>query len=130
MSTIITFYTAANDDAAEDQGPGRDQAGFDNFDVFASLEEWESLLLDRSIDDVDGPEQVNDEVSPIILAFLPALTKALAAANPATLADVTRRWVDLRAQDGETLDPAQARKILDAVAALARSRRKLYCQVP
>ncbi|GAA2846724.1 hypothetical protein Acy02nite_04390 [Actinoplanes cyaneus] len=129
MSTIITFYTAANDDAAEDQGPGRDKVVLGNFDVFASLEEWESLLLDRSIDDVDGPEQVNDEESPIILGFLPALTKALAAANPATLADLTQRWVTARKQDGETLDPAQARTIVDAVAALARSRRKLYCQV-
>ncbi|MFI1988873.1 hypothetical protein [Actinoplanes sp. NPDC020271] len=129
MSTIITFYTAADDAAAEDQGPGRDKVVFGNFDVFASLEEWESLLLDRSMDDVDGPEQVNDEESPIILGFLPRLTKALAAANPAALADLTRRWVAARAQDGETLDPAQARKIIDAVAALARSRRKLYCQV-
>ncbi|WP_436530502.1 hypothetical protein [Actinoplanes sp. HUAS TT8] len=129
MSTIITFYTAANDDAAEDQGPGRDKAEFGNFDVFASLEEWESLLLDRSLDDIDGPEQVNDEESPIILSFLPALTKALAATDPAGLADITRRWVAARAKDGETLDPAQARKILDAVAGLARSRRKLYCQV-
>lgn len=129
MSTIITFYTAADDDAAEDPGPGRDQAEFGNFDVFASLEEWESLLLDRPFDAVAGPEQVNDEESPIILAFLPKLTKALAAANPATLGDLTRRWVDSRKKDGETLDPAQARRIVDAVAALARSRRKVYCQV-
>lgn len=130
MSANITFYTAANDDAAEDQGPGRDAVRFDGFDVFASLEEWESFLLDRHIDEVDGPEQVNDEVSPIILAFLPRLTKALAAAHPALLADVTKQWVASRAADGESLDPARAREILNAVAALARSRRKLYCQVP
>ncbi|BCY12256.1 hypothetical protein [Actinoplanes sp. L3-i22] len=129
MSTIITFYTAADDDAAEEPGPGRDAVRFEGFDVFASLEEWESLLLDRSGDEVDGPEQVNDEVSPIILAFLPRLAKALAAANPAALGDLTRRWVAARAKDGETLDPALARRVLDAVAALARSRRKLYCQV-
>jgi hypothetical protein len=129
VSTIITFYTAADDDAAEDPGPGRDAVRFGDFDVFASLEEWESLLLDRSGDQVAGPEQVNDEESPIILGFLPKLTKALAAASPAALGDVTRQWLAARARDGESLDPALARDILGAVAALARSRRKVYCQV-
>ncbi|BCJ40161.1 hypothetical protein GCM10010168_30190 [Actinoplanes ianthinogenes] len=129
MSTIITFYTAANDDAAEDDGPGRDAVEFRDFDVFASLEEWESLLLDRTGDAIAGPEQVNDEESPLILGFLPKLTAALARADAATLRDLTARWIAARAADGETLDPSLARKILGAVTTLARSRRRLYCQV-
>ncbi|GLW27924.1 hypothetical protein [Actinoplanes regularis] len=128
MSTIITFYTAANDDAAE-RGPGKDSVGFGDFDVFASLEEWESFLLDRPLDDVDGPEQVNDEESPLILGFLPKLTNALARADAATLAGVATKWVAARAADGEKVDPAQARRILTDLAALARSRRPLYCHV-
>ncbi|AEV85976.1 hypothetical protein ACWT_4959 [Actinoplanes sp. SE50] len=128
MSTIITFFTAANDDAADDHGPGRDAVAFGNFDIFASLEEWESLLLRRDLDDVDGPEQINDD-EPLIFSFLPAVTKALAAADRRTLDTVSREWVAARAGDGEELDPELAREILDAVAGLARSRRRLYCRV-
>ncbi|GAA4610237.1 hypothetical protein BJY16_007742 [Actinoplanes octamycinicus] len=128
MSTIITFYTAANDDAAEEPGPGRDAVEYGNFDVFASLEEWESLLLNRSLDDVDGPEQINDD-EPLIFSFLPALTKALAAADRRTLDTVTRKWIAARAEEGEEIDPELARAILTDLAGLARSRRRLYCQV-
>ncbi|GIF03358.1 hypothetical protein [Actinoplanes siamensis] len=125
MSTIIKFYTAPNDDVAE-QGPGRDAVDFGDFDVFASLEEWESLLLDRPLDDVDGPEQVNDEESPLILALLPALTRALARADIDALA---RSWVAVRSAEGEKIDPAVARRILTGLAGLARSRRPVFCSV-
>ncbi|GAA2689300.1 hypothetical protein [Actinoplanes palleronii] len=128
MSTIISFY-AASDDAAAALGPGDDALEYGNFDIFASLEEWEGLLLGSDLDAVAGAEDLGDEDGPVVLRLSAELTAALAGADAAALADLAERWLALRAADDEDIDPELAEEMLTEVAALARPGTPVYCEV-
>lgn len=127
MSTLITFFVAGDESVAEaavDGGPGDDllTAEFGNFDVWNSIEEWETLLLGTG----EGPGVLGE--GPLVLAFPAALTAALAAAD---VGDLSGRWAIEETANGQELEPEIAREIVGEVARLAGSAQRtgagLYC---
>ncbi|MBB2947482.1 hypothetical protein FB565_007253 [Actinoplanes lutulentus] len=127
MSSIITFFVVADDAVAAalaGSGPGADLAiaEYGNFDVWTTLTEWESLATGRDLDEVEddgGADMVSDADEPVVLAFPPALTEALAAADAPALNRLASRWIELRAEEGEEIDEELANDLLGEVAGLA-----------
>ena len=136
MSSIIEFFVAAGDDEAAgtvEDGPDEsfETASYGDFDAWSSVEEWESLLTGR---DGGGPELIaGDEEEPLVLRVPPALTAALARAGDEALTDLTARWLDLRAEQGEEIDEMLAAELVSEVATLAtdavRTNASLYCWI-
>ncbi|GIF69739.1 hypothetical protein Ais01nite_77740 [Asanoa ishikariensis] len=128
MSSIITFFVAPDHATAAGVakgGPGRDLqvAEYGNFAVWAAIEEWESILLDRDLEEIiaTGGADVltGGEDEPIVLFLPPALTQALASAGDDVLGSTATRWVALRADDGDVIDEELARAMLNDLATLA-----------
>jgi hypothetical protein len=127
MSSIITFFVAADDDSAAgvaDGGPGEDlpTAEYGNFDVWTTLAEWESLATGRSlmeIEEAGGADVVSAGDGPIVLLFPAPLTESLAAADRETLARIAQQWIGLRAEEGEVLDDELADALLTEISGLA-----------
>ncbi|MEV4535485.1 hypothetical protein AB0J82_16810 [Asanoa sp. NPDC049518] len=123
MSTIITFFVAPDNETAAgvaEGGPGPDLqvAEYGNFDVWEAIEEWESILLHRDLDEViadGGADVVSDDGAPLVLCIPPALTTALAGADDEVLSTAATRWVAL----GADLDEELAREMLGELAALS-----------
>ncbi|GIG88577.1 hypothetical protein [Plantactinospora endophytica] len=142
MSKIITFFVAADHTVAAgvgEGGPGDEfeTAEYGNFDVWSTLEKWESVLTNRSLDDVisDGEQDVvvGDGEGPLVLVASPALTTALAEADDRTLATTAEQWIRLRAEEGETIEEELAHDLVGEVAALSvsavRAGGSVYCWV-
>ncbi|MEE6259710.1 hypothetical protein [Plantactinospora sonchi] len=141
MSSIIRFFVAPDDAVAAgvaEGGPGADlrQATYGNFDVWLTLEEWESILLNRDLDEVGdagGPDILSGADGPVVLLVPPELTKALAEADDDTLERAVGRWIALRAEEGEDIEDELAHELLGEVAALSadaeRTRGGLYCWI-
>ncbi|MFC6016897.1 hypothetical protein ACFP2T_11850 [Plantactinospora solaniradicis] len=141
MSSIIEFFVAPDDAVATSvakDGPGPDlkPATYGNFDVWSTLAEWESILLDRDLDEVidaGGPDVLSDGDGPLVLLVPPPLTKALAQLRDDTLANVVERWIALRAEDDEEIEDELAHDLIGELAALSadaeRTRGALYCWI-
>ncbi|MCW3820285.1 hypothetical protein ONA91_38235 [Micromonospora sp. DR5-3] len=141
VSSIIKFFAARDNTIASGvvgSGPGEDfeSATYGNFDVWSTLEEWESLLTDRELEQptaAGGPDVVAGSDSPLVLLVSRDLTEALADADAEALGGLAERWSVLRAEEGEAIDDELARELIGEVAALAadavRSRNSLYCWV-
>ncbi|MET8152445.1 hypothetical protein ACIBSW_09975 [Actinoplanes sp. NPDC049668] len=141
MSSIIKFFVAPDDAAAAAlavDGPGADlePAVYGNFDVISTLEEWESVLTGRDLEeliDSGGADVVSGDDEPLVLLVPPALTGALAGADAHALAAAAGRWIALRAEEGETIDEELAEEILGELAALssraAKTGGSLYCWI-
>jgi hypothetical protein len=141
MSSIIEFFVAPDDGVAAGVvrgGPGKDlkQATYGNFDVWTTLVEWESILLDRDLDeliDTGGPDVVGHDDGTLVLLVPPELTTALADAKGDRLDGLIERWIALRAEDGEDIEDELAHDLLGEMAWLAadaeRTKSSLYCWV-
>jgi hypothetical protein len=127
MSSIITFFVAADDDSAAalaKGGPGEDlpSATYGNFDVWTTLAEWESLATDRSlmeIEEAGGADMVSQDDEPVVLVFPAALTRSLAVAGRETLNRIGEQWIELRAEEGEDLDEEMVTDLLAEISGLA-----------
>jgi hypothetical protein len=110
-------------------GPDVDEiARYGNFSPGIAMGEWESAFgIVRS----DGPRILAHDGNAFVLAASASLQAALAAANQEQLAEAAVRWAELRADDGEEIDPEFASGILSELASLARTatgrRHRLYC---
>jgi hypothetical protein len=132
MSSIITFFVAPDNTVAgsvADDGPGHsfESVTYGNFDVLSSLEEWESLLVTRDLEEfiADGSaEVVGGEDGPLVLLVPPDLTKVLAEADRQTLRRTAARWTELRAKEGETIDDELAHELVREVAALSAAAER------
>jgi hypothetical protein len=79
MSSIIKFFVARDDAAAAavavDGPPSTlEPAEYGNFDVFSTIEEWQSILTDRDLEEViaeGGPDVVSGDDEPIVLLVPP-----------------------------------------------------------
>lgn len=142
VSSIIEFFVARDDAAAvsvAEIGPSGsfESATYGNFDVWSTLEEWESILTSRSIEELvtsDGPNVVvGGDGFPVVLTVSLDLTRALAAADDHMLSGAAERWVELRDEEGEIIDDELAQEIVKEVAALAvgavRTGKSLYCWI-
>lgn len=141
VSSIIKFFVARDNTIARSvvgNGPGEDfeSATYGNFDVWSTLEEWESLLTDRALEQLiaaGGPDVVAGNDSPLVLLVSRDLTEALADADAEVLDGMAERWSGLRAEEGEAIDDELAHELIREVAALAAnavgSRNSLYCWV-
>lgn len=141
MSSIIKFFVAPDNAAAASvvesgPGPGFESVTYGNFDVWSTLEEWESLLMDRDLDELiagGGPDVVSGDDTPLVLLVPPDLTKALADAGGETLGRTAERWIELRSEEGEAIDDDLAHGLVGEVAALAanaaRTKSSLYCWI-
>jgi hypothetical protein len=141
MSSIITFFVARDDAAAAAVavgGPGDDlePARYGNFDVFSTLDEWQSILTDRDLEELAaeaGADVVSGDDEPLVLHVPDALTEALAHADHQSLADAAARWIELRAEEDEEIDEELALDLLGELATLsARAQRaasSLYCWI-
>ncbi|GID91105.1 hypothetical protein ACFQFC_38180 [Amorphoplanes digitatis] len=141
MSSIISFFVAGDDAAAASVavgGPGADlePAEYGNFDVISTIEEWESVLTGRDLDELivsGGADVVSGDDEPLVLLVPSTLTGALAAADAPTLAEAAERWIALRAEEGETIDEELAQDLLGELAALStkaeRTGGSLYCWI-
>ncbi|BBH69042.1 hypothetical protein ACTI_57270 [Actinoplanes sp. OR16] len=129
MSSIITFFVAADDDSAAalaEGGPGEDlpSAGYGNFDVWTALAEWESLATDRSlmeIEEAGGAGVVSEGDDPVVLAFPASLTRALSTSDGPALELLAEQWIALRAEEDEDIDEELANDLLTDIAGLART---------
>jgi hypothetical protein len=141
MSSIIKFFVARDNRIARsvaEHGPGEDfeSATYGNFDVWSTLEEWESLLTDRDLEQLiaaGGPDVVAGNDSPLVLLVSRDLTEALADTDADVLGGMAERWSGLRAEEGEAIDDELAHELIREVAALAANavarRHALYCWV-
>jgi hypothetical protein len=142
VSSIITFFVAADHAEAAGtvesrRGADADSVTFGNFDVLATLDEWESILTNRDLDELiaaDGSEVIaGGDDRPLVVAASGDLVTALAAADADALPAAAGRWVELRADEGETIDDELAAEIVVEVASLAvkavRTRGALYCRI-
>jgi hypothetical protein len=141
MSSIIKFFVARDDAAAAavavDGPPSTlEPAEYGNFDVFSTIEEWQSILTDRDLEEViaeGGPDVVSGDDEPIVLLVPPALTTALADADADTLGRAAERWITLRAEEDETIDEELADDLIGELATLSRRARQagssLYCWI-
>jgi hypothetical protein len=139
MSSIIRFFVAPDDEAAEAQVDGGPDAShesvtFGNFDADLALLEWDSLLTGRSFDDAlaaSASSVITDEDDgALIVAASVELQQALSRASAAELERVARQWAGDRAAEGEPIDPELATEILGAVGRLARTEeQRLYCWI-
>ncbi|MER7773013.1 hypothetical protein [Kitasatospora sp. NPDC096140] len=141
MSVIIKYFAAPTHEAAATVvGPGPDgifeSRTWGNFDPEEAMIVWESLLTDRSFDNLldDGePETVadpDDGQGPVILAASRTLQAALADTDHSQLLQTSRLWVEQQASEGATIDQDTAKAILESLAQLARSIEhgdRLYC---
>ncbi|MEU4688868.1 hypothetical protein [Actinoplanes sp. NPDC023714] len=129
MSSIITFFVAADDDSAaalSEGGPGDDlpSATYGNFDVWTTLAEWESLATDRSlmeIEEAGGADMVSGADEPVVLAFPASLTRALSVADRPALQRLGEQWIELRAEEDEEIEEELAADLLTEIADLART---------
>jgi len=140
MSSIIKFFVAPDNAVAASvvaSGPGAEfeSATYGNFDVWSTLEEWESLLNNRDLDDVtagEGPDVVSGD-APLVLLVPADLVRALADADGEMRSRTTERWIEMRAEDGEPIDAELAHELVGEVAALsasaARTNSSLYCWI-
>ncbi|GAA4736848.1 hypothetical protein [Phytohabitans rumicis] len=105
--------------------------------VLANLDKTMLDAAARSIEELvtsGGPHVVagDDDGSPVVLATPGSLTTALAAADNHLLS-IADRWVELRDEEGETIDGELAQEIVRAVAALAvgavRTGKSLSCWI-
>ncbi|OCC07929.1 hypothetical protein [Streptomyces sp. PTY087I2] len=143
MSIIVEFFVAPDDTAAAlalRNGPGEacESLSLGNFDPVGAVVEWQSLLTDRSFEDlVDAGEPrvvvAQDDGGCFVFALSPDLFTALAQAEQPTLRDAAASWVQLRAEEGEIIDTDIAGAIVGDLAALAGSARRqgqgVYCWV-
>jgi hypothetical protein len=142
VSSIIEFFVAPDDTAAAGvaaSGPGGsfESATYGNFDVWSTLVEWESLLTGRGVEELitgGGPHVVaGSDGLPVVLAMPGDLTRALAGADDPLLGTTAEQWVELREEEGETIDDELARELVREVAALAvgavRTGKSLYCRI-
>ena len=140
MSIIVDFFTAPDDNAAAgvvDGGPaGRfETVKYGNFIPDLALMEWEAVFSGGSLEGAlagGAPRIVagrgQGSVAAVI-AFPAGLAAALAAADEPWLAEAAARWAQLRAENGEELDPLLAGEILSEVAGLASSAAERGHQV-
>jgi len=132
MSTIVEFFIAADDGVAATvvgRGPDGDEvARYGNFSPSIAMDEWESAFGKVS---GDGPRTLAQDGNSFVLAASVSLQAALAAADQEQLTEAAVRWAELRADDGEEIDPEFASGILSEVASLARTAtgrgQRLYC---
>jgi hypothetical protein len=139
MSSIIRFFVAADDEAAEaqvDGGPDADHESvtYGNFDADLALLEWDSLLTGRSFDDVLAASAsaviADEDDGAQVVAASVELQQALSRASAAELDRAARQWAADRAAEGEPIDPELATEILGAVGRLARTEeQRLYCWI-
>jgi hypothetical protein len=141
MSSIIEFFVALDDAVAAGVavgGPGADlkPATYGNFDVFSTLDEWQSILTNQDLDELveqGGADVVSGDDEPLVLRVPPALTRALAQADRETLGNTAERWIALRAEEDEEIDEELAHDILAELAALSaeaeRTGGSLYCWI-
>lgn len=141
MSSIIKFFVAPDNAAAASvaktgPGSGFESAVYGNFDVWSTLEEWESLLTDRGFDELiasGGPDVVSGDDTPLVLLVPSDLTKALADSGGETLGRTADRWIELRSEEGETIEDDLAHELIGEIAALAtkaaRTKSSLYCWI-
>jgi hypothetical protein len=141
MSSIIMFFVARDNAVAADVaegGPGDalEPATYGNFDVWTTLEEWETILLNRDLEELfaeGGPDVVSADHEPLVLLVPQALTKALARADGELLSRTAERWITLRAEEGEAIDEELAHDLLSEMAALSakaeRTESSLYCWI-
>jgi len=141
VSSIIEFFVAPDDAAAAgvaESGPGArfESATYGNFDVWSTLEEWEGILTDRSLDELvsgGGNVVAGGDGIPLVLAMPRALTTALADADDHLLSGAAEQWIRLRDEEGETIDSELAQELIREVAALAvdaiRTGSSLYCWI-
>lgn len=141
MSTIIEFFVAPDDEVAAgvvQGGPGEDlkPVTYGNFDVWTSMVEWESILLDKDLDEVletGGPDSVGHDGGALVFLLPPDVTKALAEADAGTLGTMAERWAALRTKEGQDIDIELAREMVGEMASLAvdaeASKGAIYCWV-
>ena len=141
VSSIIEFFVAPDDAAAAgvaESGPGAsfESATYGNFDVWSTLEEWESILTDRSLEELvsgGGNVVAGGDGIPLVLATSRDLTTALADADAHLLSRTAEQWIQLRDEAGETIDSELAQELIREVAALAfdaiRTGSSLYCWI-
>jgi hypothetical protein len=142
VSIIIKFFVAPDDPAATDVLDAGPEGVFEslvlgNFNVAEAVVEWESILTDRSFEElveIDEPRivcEVGAGSACIVFAVSSALRDKLAAAEDAGLDDLAFEWVRQRAEQGDVFELELARVILGELAGLARSasrqRYELYC---
>ncbi|WP_031155515.1 hypothetical protein [Streptomyces erythrochromogenes] len=143
MSIIVKFFVAPDDTSAAltlRTGPGRafESISFGNFDPEEAVVEWERLLAGGGYEelvDAGEPRIVagEDNGGRVVFAIAPRLSTALAEAEHPRLRDVAASWVELRADEGETIGTEIAEAIVSDLAALAGSARRqshgIYCWV-
>jgi hypothetical protein len=141
MSSIITFFVAPDHRAAADVAESGlladfESATYGNFDVLSTLDEWESILTDRSLEElVSGGAAVlaGNDGAALLLVTSRDLARALADADDRMLTRTAERWTELREEEGETIDRELAHELIKVVAALAvgavRTGRFLYCWI-
>lgn len=132
MSRIVEFFVAPDDGAAATavgHGPDGDEvAQYGNFSPSIAMGEWEIAF---GIVHGDGPRTLAQDSGRFITVASASLQAALAAATQEQLTEAAVRWAELRADDGEEIDPEFASDILSEMASLARTATKrghrLYC---
>ncbi|MEU8817500.1 hypothetical protein [Actinoplanes sp. NPDC048796] len=141
MSSIIKFFVAPDDEVAAgaaEEGPGArfEPITYGNFDVWSTLEELESILTGRDLEEVldqGGPEIISGAGEPMLLRVPTVLVEALSTADSETISGAAEQWLSLRAGEGEALDEELAHEIVSELAATAaraqRTTQSLYCWV-
>ena len=141
VSSIIEFFVAPDDAAAAgvaEGGPGVsfESATYGNFDVWSTLEEWESILTGRSLEELvsgGGNVVAGGDGIPLVWAIPRDLMTALADADDQLLSGAAEQWIRLRDEEGETIDSELAQELIREVAALAvdaiRTGSSLYCWI-
>ncbi len=132
MSRIVEFFVAPDDGAAATavgHGPDGDEvARYGNFSPGIAMDEWEIAF---GIVREAGSRTIAHDGDSFVTAASASLQAALAAANQEQLTEAAVRWAELRADDGEEIDPEFASDILSEMASLARTATKrghrLYC---
>jgi len=132
MSSIVTFFIAADDAAASSVAPtdpeGDETVQLGNFDPIGMLNDWEAAFLARDADEIaeggrpevgGGARDVRVDGASVLIAVSPDLVTDLAEADAARLEEVRARWIQLESLDGEDLDAVTATELLTDIAALA-----------
>jgi hypothetical protein len=92
------------------------------------MDEWASAF---GIAGDDGSRTLAHDGASFVSAAPAGLQAALAAANQEQLTEAAVRWAELRADDGDEIDPEFASDILGEMASLARTAtergHRLYC---